>query len=136
SEMRRSPIAANKRASEPADSILPPKHVLMAMTILILLLLSKNSYTAAFTSYYTFYLIAQFGVTVQVSQLMLFVYLVVGAAGVIIGGMVGGRIGRRRVIWVSVRGSLPFSLVLPLVGLFRTALLACSVVLVMVVRRR
>src|SRR5262249_17271394 len=131
SEMRRSPIAANKRASEPADSILPPKHVLMAMTILIVLLLSKNSYTAAFTSYYTFYLIEQFGVTVQVSQVMLFVYLVVGAIGVIIGGMVGDRVGRHRVIWISILGSLPFTLLLPHVDLFWTGVLSVVISLVM-----
>jgi FSR family fosmidomycin resistance protein-like MFS transporter len=58
------------------------------MAILIILLLSKHAYTAAFTSYYTFYLIERFGVTVQVSQIMLFLYLVVGALGVMIGGMI------------------------------------------------
>src|SRR5262249_9616380 len=103
SDMRRSQIAATKtRAAEGAEPSLPGKSVLMAMTILIMLLLSKNSYTAAFTSYYTFYLIDQFGVSVQVSQIMLFLYLVVGALGVIIGGMVGDRIGRHRVIWISI----------------------------------
>ena len=75
------------------------------MTILIVLLLSKNAYTAAFTSYYTFYLIERFGVTVQLSQIMLFLYLVVGAFGVIVGGMVGDRFGRHRVIWISILGS-------------------------------
>src|ERR1043166_4329617 len=84
SEMRSSQMAAAKK--HPADMAEPAKsgkHVLMAMAVLILLLLSKNSYTAAFTSYYTFYLIEQFGVAVQASQVMLFLYLVVGAAGVI-----------------------------------------------------
>jgi FSR family fosmidomycin resistance protein-like MFS transporter len=131
SEMRRSQIAATKTRSVSAEPILPGRHILMAMTILILLLLSKNSYTAAFTSYYTFYLIAQFGVTVQVSQLMLFVYLVVGAVGVIIGGMVGDRIGRQRVIWISILGSLPFTLLLPFVDLFWTGVLSVVIGLTM-----
>src|SRR5207302_455680 len=83
SEMRRSQIAATKQhPTGAAEPILPGKPMLMSMTILIVLLLSKNAYTAAFTSYYTFYLIDRFGVAVQVSQVMLFLYLVVGAAGV------------------------------------------------------
>jgi MFS transporter, FSR family, fosmidomycin resistance protein len=131
SEMRRSQIAATKnRPSGPAEQM-RRKSVLMAMTILILLLLSKNSYTAAFTSYYTFYLIEQFGVTVQVSQIMLFLYLVVGALGVIIGGMVGDRIGRHRVIWISILGCLPFTLLLPFVDLFWTGVLSVVIGLIM-----
>jgi FSR family fosmidomycin resistance protein-like MFS transporter len=105
--------------------------MLMAMTVLIFLLLSKNAYTAAFTSYYTFYLIEQFGVTVQVSQIMLFLYLVVGAAGVMIGGVVGDRIGRYRVIWISILGSLPFTLLLPYVDLFWTGVLSVVIGLIM-----
>src|SRR5215469_8559723 len=132
SEMRRSQIdATNKRATEPTERILPGRRIVMAMTILILLLLSKNSYTAAFTSYYTFYLIEQFGVTVQVSQLMLFAYLVVGALGVIIGGMLGDRIGRQRVIWISIVGSLPFTLLLPFADLFWTGVLSVVIGLIM-----
>src|SRR5215472_15039805 len=132
SEMRRSQIeATNKRATESAERILPGRRIVMAMTILIVLLLSKNSYTAAFTSYYTFYLIEQFGVTVQVSQIMLFLYLVVGALGVIIGGMVGDRIGRQRVIWISILGTLPFTLLLPFVDLFWTGVLSVVIGLIM-----
>ena len=132
SEMRRSQIdATNKRATEPTERILPGRRIVMAMAILILLLLSKNSYTAAFTSYYTFYLIEQFGVTVQVSQLMLFAYLVVGALGVIIGGMLGDRIGRQRVIWISIVGSLPFTLLLPFADLFWTGVLSVVIGLIM-----
>jgi len=132
SEMRRSQIAATKkRAAGAAAPLLPGKSIVLAMTILILLLLSKNSYTAALTSYYTFYLIEQFGVTVQVSQVMLFLYLVVGALGVIIGGMVGDRIGRQRVIWISILGSLPFTLLLPYVDLFWTGVLSVVIGLIM-----
>jgi len=132
SEMRRSQIAATKKpAAGTAGPILPGKPMRMAMTILIVLLLSKNAYTAAFTSYYTFYLIEQFGVAVQVSQVMLFLYLVVGALGVIIGGMLGDRIGRHRVIWISILGSLPFTLLLPHVDLFWTGALSVVISLIM-----
>ena len=69
--------------------------------------------------------------TVQVSQLMLFLYLVVGALGVIVGGIVGDRIGRDRVIWLSILGSLPFALVLPYVDLFWTGVLSVLISLIM-----
>jgi MFS transporter, FSR family, fosmidomycin resistance protein len=132
SEMRRSQIAASKqRPAGAAEPILPGRFVLIAMTFLTLLLLSKNAYTAAFTSYYTFYLIEQFGVSVQVSQLMLFVYLVVAALGVVIGGIIGDRIGRHRVIWISILGSLPFTLLLPYVDLFWTGVLSVAIGLIM-----
>ena len=131
SEMRRSQIAATKKDSGGAAESLPGKPILLAMTILIVLLLSKNSYTAALTSYYTFYLIEQFGVSVQVSQIMLFLYLVVGAIGVVFGGMLGDRIGRHRVIWISILGSLPFTLLLPHVDLFWTGVLSVVISLIM-----
>lgn len=135
-EMRRAQAAAAAKA--PAGSTasvssapLPTRHVLLAMAILILILLSKNAYTAAFASYYTFYLIERFGVSVQLSQIMLFIYLVVGAIGVIIGGMVGDRIGRHRVIWLSILGALPFALVLPYADLFWTGVLSVIISLIM-----
>jgi FSR family fosmidomycin resistance protein-like MFS transporter len=120
---------AGGRAS--AVSALPARRILIAMAVLVVLLLSKNAYTAAFTSFYTFYLIERFGVTVQVSQVMLFLYLVVGALGVVIGGMVGDRIGRDRVIWISILGSLPFALMLPHASLFWTGVLSIVISLVM-----
>ena len=135
-EMRRSQAAAAASAGQGATAghsgpMLPTRHVLFAMAILILILLSKNAYTAAFTSYYTFYLIERFGVSVQLSQVMLFLYLVVGAIGVIIGGMVGDRIGRHRVIWLSILGALPFALILPYVDLFWTGVLSVIISLIM-----
>ena len=131
-QMRSSQVAAEKaRPAAPAKASLPGGPILMAMTVLIVLLLSKNAYTAAFTSYYTFYLIERFGVTVQASQVLLFLYLVVGAVGVVIGGMVGDRVGRHRVIWISILGSLPFALLLPYVSLFWTAVLSVMISLIM-----
>jgi FSR family fosmidomycin resistance protein-like MFS transporter len=118
-------------ATRSSGGKLPASHVVFAMTILIILLFSKNAYTAGFTSYYTFYLIERFDVTVQVSQLMLFLYLVVGALGVIVGGMIGDRIGRNRVIWLSILGSLPFALVLPHADLFWTGVLSVLINLIM-----
>jgi FSR family fosmidomycin resistance protein-like MFS transporter len=131
-DMRRSQMAAAQH--HPASTALPTAGrgtILLAMTILIVLLLSKNAYTAAFTSYYTFYLIERFGVSVQLSQIMLFLYLVVGAFGVIVGGMVGDRIGRHRVIWISILGTLPFALLLPYANLFWTGVLSILVSMIL-----
>jgi FSR family fosmidomycin resistance protein-like MFS transporter len=131
--MRRAQMAAAKEqaTSAAADPIVAGGRVMFAMAILIVLLLSKNGYTAAFTSYYTFFLIERFGVSVQLSQIMLFLYLVVGAFGVIVGGMIGDRFGRHRVIWISILGSLPFALLLPYADLFWTGVLSVLVSLVM-----
>ena len=130
-DMRGSQVAATKQRPPGLPESMPAGRVLMAMTILVVLLLSKNAYTAAFTSYYTLYLIERFGVTVQISQVMLFLYLVVGAFGVIAGGMIGDRIGRHRVIWISILGSLPFALLLPHVDLFWTGVLSVTISLIM-----
>ena len=130
--MRRDQAAASKdRPPEPAAARLPRAHIALAMTMLIIILFSKNAYTAGFTSYYTFYLIERFGISLQLSQIMLFLYLVVGAVGVIIGGMIGDRIGRDRVIWISILGSLPFALMLPYADLFWTGVLSILISLIM-----
>jgi FSR family fosmidomycin resistance protein-like MFS transporter len=132
--MRKAQMAtakANERGTEAAAARLPTATVLFAMAILIALLFSKNAYTSAFTSFYTFYLIDRFGVSVQASQVLLFVYLMVGAVGVIVGGMIGDRIGRDRIIWISILGCLPFALLLPHVNLFWTIALSVIVSLVM-----
>ncbi len=131
-EMRSLQAAADGgQPTAPAKGRLPGWPILTAMGILVILLLSKNAYTAAFTSYYTFYLIERFAVTVQVSQVLLFLYLVVGAVGVIVGGMIGDRIGRHRIIWISILGSLPFAVLLPYVDLFWTAVLSVFISLIM-----
>jgi MFS transporter, FSR family, fosmidomycin resistance protein len=132
SEMRSAQVAEKKsHAAGMAAPVQTGWPVIIAMTVLVVLLLSKGSYTAAFTSYYTFYLIDQFGVTVQLSQVMLFLYLVVGALGVIVGGMVGDRVGRRRVIWISILGSLPFAVLLPYADLFWTGVLSLLIGFIM-----
>jgi FSR family fosmidomycin resistance protein-like MFS transporter len=133
SEMRSAQLADTKKRSAgvAAPVVAPGRPILTAMTVLVVLLLSKGAYTQAFTSYYTFFLIERFGVTVQLSQVMLFLYLVVGALGVMIGGMVGDRIGRHRVIWISILGSLPFAVLLPYVDLFWTGVLSILISLIM-----
>ncbi len=126
-------VAARK--DKPASPLKGPiasgKGVAVAMTILVILLFSKNAYAQSFNSFYTFYLIGKFGVSVQTSQIMLFLFLVSAAVGVIFGGMVGDRIGRDKVIWFSILGALPFSLVLPHVDLFWTVVLTIIINLIM-----
>jgi MFS transporter, FSR family, fosmidomycin resistance protein len=106
---------------------LPRGRVLLALGVLIALILSKYFYLAGMTSYYTFYLIARFGVGVQEAQVYLFVFLFAVAAGTIIGGPVGDRIGRRYVIWGSILGVAPFTLVLPYAGLAGTVALSIPI---------
>lgn len=92
--------------------------------IIMILIFSKYIYMACLTNYYTFYLIQRFGVSVQESQIYLFVFLVAMAIGTVVGGPVGDRYGRKFVIWVSILGCAPFSLLMPHVGLIPTII--CS----------
>jgi FSR family fosmidomycin resistance protein-like MFS transporter len=91
--------------------------VAWAIAVLIVLVFSKYFYLISLTNYYTFYTIHKFGVSVQASQIYLFAFLFAVAAGTIIGGPVGDRIGRKKVIWISILGVAPFSLLLPHAGL-------------------
>ncbi|AOO84068.1 Fosmidomycin resistance protein [Bosea vaviloviae] len=129
--LRRDQTSSKDHVEEIASHGLPKAKVILAMTMLIVLLMSKNGYTSAFSSYYTFYLIERFGIEIQLSQIMLFLYLVVGALGVIVGGMIGDRIGRYRVIWLSILGSLPFALMLPYADLFWTGALSVVISFIM-----
>jgi FSR family fosmidomycin resistance protein-like MFS transporter len=101
--------------------------VVAALAILVVLIFSKYFYLVSLSNYYTFYLIDRFGLPVPRAQLCLFVFLFSVAAGTIIGGPVGDRIGRKRVIWISILGVAPFSLLLPHVGL--PAMIALTVVI-------
>jgi FSR family fosmidomycin resistance protein-like MFS transporter len=92
---------------------------------------SKDFYLVSITSFYTFYLIHTFGLSVQNAQLYLFLFLFAVAAGTVIGGPIGDRIGTRRVIWWSIFGVLPFTLALPYVGLFWTAILSVIIGLIL-----
>lgn len=86
---------------------------------------------ASLTSYYTFYLIEKFGVTVQTSQYLLFIFLVATAIGTLAGGPIGDRIGRKYVIWGSILGSAPFALLMPHVGLVWTVVMSFCVGLIL-----
>ena len=98
----------------------PPRKVIFALVILLILIFSKYFYLASLSNYYTFYLIERFGVSVQNAQIHLFVFLGAVAAGTLIGGPVGDRYGRKLVIWASIFGVLPFTLMLPHANLFWT----------------
>ena len=102
-----------------------------SIAVLLALMFSKFFYMAAMTTYYTFYLIHHFGVEVAHAQTLLFVFLASVAAGTIVGGPVGDRIGRRQVIWMSILGVLPFTLALPYANLFWTAVLSVPIGLIL-----
>jgi FSR family fosmidomycin resistance protein-like MFS transporter len=106
---------------------LTARRVAVSIAILIALIFSKYFYLASLTSYYTFYLIQKFHVSVQSAQIHLFVFLGAVAAGTIIGGPVGDRIGRKFVIWGSILGVLPFTLLLPHANLFWTGVLTVPI---------
>ncbi|MBC8984651.1 MFS transporter [Pedobacter sp. N36a] len=97
--------------------------VIFAVSILLILIFSKYFYMASLTSYFTFYVIEKFHVSVQTSQLYLFVFLFSVAAGTLIGGPIGDRFGRKYVIWFSILGTAPFALMLPYANLFWTGVL-------------
>ena len=121
---RRASVAGAAAVRGPTRTPVPVGQVRVALAVLIMLVFSKYIYLASLTSYYTFYLIHRFGVSVQTAQLHLFWFLGAVAAGTIIGGPVGDRIGRKRVIWVSILGVLPFTLALPYVGLMWSGVLS------------
>lgn len=119
---RRHP-AAKKKAAHVAHPTLSRRQVGLALGVLVMLVFSKYFYLASINSYFTFYLIDKFHLSVQAAQIHLFVFLAAVAAGTIIGGPVGDRIGRKYVIWTSILGVAPFTLMLPYANLFWTTVL-------------
>ena len=112
----------------PAPEAAPTrKHVTVAISVLLALIFSKYFYLASLTSYYTLYLISRFHVSIQSAQIHLFVFLGSVAAGTLIGGPIGDRIGRKYVIWGSIVGVLPFTLLLPHANLFWTGVLTVPI---------
>ena len=112
-------------------SITTRRTIVYTLTILVLLIFSKQFYIASFSSYFTFYLIAKFHLSVQASQVYLFAFLAAIAVGTLVGGPIGDRIGRKYVIWGSILGALPFTLALPYVDLFWTGVLSVIVGLIL-----
>ena len=103
---------------------LSKRKVVISVAILLILIFSKFFYLASMTSYYTFYLIDKFHLSVQSSQIYLFVFLLAVAAGTLIGGTLGDKFGRKYVIWASILGAAPFTLLLPHANLMYTAILS------------
>ncbi len=124
--------AATARARQtPKASSLPRRRIVGAIGVLLLLIFSKYFYIAGLSSFYTFFLIEKFGVSVQRAQLYLFVFLFASALGTLIGGPIGDRIGRKPVIWASILGVAPFALLLPHADLFWTTTLTILIGLIL-----
>jgi FSR family fosmidomycin resistance protein-like MFS transporter len=124
-------LLASRKVHKEEQSPVSGKRVVVSIGILLALLFSKYFYLASITSYYTFYLMSKFHVSVRSAQLHLFVFLGAVALGTIAGGPIGDRIGRKRVIWGSILGVLPFTLALPYASLFWTEILSVVIGLVL-----
>jgi FSR family fosmidomycin resistance protein-like MFS transporter len=120
-----------KRAAQAAEFRHGQRVIVTGLVVLTLLMFTKNVYNESFRSFYTFYLMERFGLSIPSAQLMLFLFLVAAAVGVLIGGIVGDRIGRYRVIWFSILGPLPLTLILPYADLFWTGVLTILINLIM-----
>lgn len=127
---KRNPFRKKVSDYERHVAALPRRKVIFAISILIALIFSKYFYLASISSYYTFYLISKFHVSVRASQLYLAVFLGAAAIGTFAGGPIGDRIGRKLVIWWSILGVLPFTLLLPYVNLTSTVFLTIIIGLV------
>jgi FSR family fosmidomycin resistance protein-like MFS transporter len=121
---RRHPATKKKSSARASHPALSKQRVAFALGVLVLLIFSKYFYLASINSYFTFYLIDRFHLSVEAAQIHLFVFLAAVAAGTIIGGPVGDRIGRKYVIWASILGVAPFTLALPYANLFWTSVLS------------
>jgi MFS transporter, FSR family, fosmidomycin resistance protein len=120
-----------KSGSGAVHAIFPRRTIVFAVSVLLALMFSKFFYLASMTNYYTFFLIQKFGLSIQQSQLYLFAFLFATAVGTMTGGPVGDRIGRKAVIWISILGMAPFSLLLPHANLFWTAALSVITAFIM-----
>ena len=123
--------AGARSARGAAYAVLSRRRVLFAIAVLVALLFSKNVYTSSLSSFYTFYLIHKFGLSVQNAQIHLFVFLGSVAAGTFAGGPIGDRFGRKPVIWFSILGAFPFALMLPYANLLWTGLLTVAIGLIL-----
>jgi len=124
-------LLASRTARTEEHSPVSSRRVAASIAILLALLFSKYFYLASITSYYTFYLIGKFHLSVRSAQVHLFVFLGAVALGTIAGGPIGDRIGRKRVIWSSILGVLPFTLALPYANLFWTEILSALIGLIL-----
>ncbi|WP_394848755.1 MFS transporter [Pendulispora brunnea] len=118
---------APRKVATVARATLPPRKVTYAILVLLALIFSKFFYMASITSYYTFYLISQFHVSVRAAQMHLFFFAGAVAVGTIVGGPLGDRFGRKYIIWASILGVLPFTLILPYANLFWVGILTVPI---------
>jgi len=109
----------------------PRTHAMFFVFVLMLLVFSKNVYSSSLTSFFTFYLIERFSLSVQDAQVQLFIFMAAIAVGTLGGGALSDRIGRRPMIWISILGALPFTLALPYANLFWTAVLTIIIGMLM-----
>jgi FSR family fosmidomycin resistance protein-like MFS transporter len=124
------PVARSKTSAIATPHGLSRGRVILAVVVLVVLLFSKNVYQASLGSYYIFYLMDKFHLPVQTAQFYLFAFMIGIVAGVLLGGLVGDKVGRVPVIWFSILGALPFALMLPHANLFWTAVLAVLVAMI------
>ncbi|MGB3388199.1 MAG: MFS transporter [Pseudaminobacter sp.] len=122
---------AGKRPTTRYVVTLPRRKIVIALVVLAMLVFTKNIYMASLSSYYTFYVIQKFGVSVQESQILLFIFLGSAAVGTFMGGPIGDRFGPKFVIWFSILGVLPFTLALPYADLFWTRILTVLIGLIL-----
>jgi len=128
---RRHVLARSRPAGHAVAAPLPKAQVILAIAVLLILIFSKYFYLASLNTYYTFYLMERFGIAAQDAQIHLFLFLGAVALGTLVGGPVGDRFGRKYVIWVSILGVLPFTLLLPHADLFWTSVLSIVIGLIL-----
>jgi FSR family fosmidomycin resistance protein-like MFS transporter len=129
--MQQTIMRGTLRKAKVAVAPYPRKVVVGAIAVLLVLIFSKYFYMAGLSSFYTFYLIDKFGLSVQSAQVHLFIFLFASAVGTLLGGPIGDRIGRKPVIWVSILGVAPFALLLPHANLFWTTALTIAIGLIL-----
>jgi FSR family fosmidomycin resistance protein-like MFS transporter len=124
--LRMTALRTHRQARQPKveRTPVPRRKMIGVVAILLLLIFSKQFYLASMTSYFTFYLIGKFGVTVQAAQIQLFLFLFAAAVGTLIGGLLGDRVGYKTIIWFSILGAAPFTLLLPYANPFWTTILS------------
>lgn len=124
-------LHTNRKAAAAHSIQISRRTVMISLAVLLLLMFSKFIYLASITNYYTFYLMQKFGVSVQASQYLFFIFLFGVAVGTMVGGPIGDRLGRKLIIWISILGMAPFTMLLPHVNLFWTAVLSAIIGFVM-----
>ena len=128
---RRANFSTGADQAVPERSPVPRRRVVLSLSVLITLVFSKYFYLASISSYYTFFLMEKFGISIKSAQLHLFIFLFAIAAGTFLGGPIGDRVGRKAVIWVSILGVAPFALALPYASLFWCGVLSAIIGLIL-----